>query len=163
MENRLNSLLKKLDDANKLVTQLNGQISLVKLQIENKKNIVKNIYMLCNLEYDDMTNLVSVASINGGKYIDYDDSRKYYNFCVRFDYKYSGLRISTYIYDTEVYLITDHKSYKHVAIDNNNPSHYLAYLLFNNLLNGDAHNYIKLPEDFFPIGDPEYNGSLLEE
>lgn len=162
MKNILNSLLKELDGKNQLVTQLNNQISLVEIQIENKKNLVKNIYMLCNLEYDDMANLVSVASINGGEFIDYNDSRKSYKFCVRFDYEYSGLLIRTYIYDTEAYLITD-RSYKHTEIDNNNPSHHLAYLVFNKLLNGNAFNYIKLPEELFPIYDPEYNGSLLEK
>lgn len=164
MEAARKELLKKLDEQNKTVTSLNDKLTLINKQILNRENLVELIYNQCNIIYDKETNLVSRASINGGKFKNWDgyEQVKCYDSCVRFDYIYDNEIIKVYIYDTDAFIITG-KSFDRIQIDSENPKHYLAHLVFNVLLNGNAINYITLPEEIFPIGDPEYYGSRLEK
>jgi uncharacterized protein YebE (UPF0316 family) len=111
---------------------------------------------------------VVACSICGGPWIDYEgdsmfSKRKSWRYEVCFEYVLEdGLKVCVNMKDEELYLSTGSVNIetKHVELDLNNPIHHPAVLV-QNLLHGDARNYIKLNPKHFINGNASANGSGL--
>ena len=127
---------------------------------ENRDQLMQHMY---DLTKETARVDVLRCSVMGGKFRDYGDTREGWDYEVRFDYVLDDGEIyRVHVTDTRCFLMTKH-SYQHIKIDQGEPRHHPAAVLFHGVLKGDAKTYAGLDRSYFPEGDPSWEGSCLEK
>lgn len=164
LNNKKNNLLQQKQIIDSKLLALDEEINALHTAFNNRNQLVKKIYEIANEEYIDEIN---VASILGGHYFDYDDSRKHFDYEVCFDYVIDNKIYCCNIRDKAVYRfyvkdINKQEETVYCALDPNNINHQPAYLFWSKVLKFDAKNYMDLDKNYFPVGDASWSGSGLK-
>ena len=139
------------------IHQIDKELALRNSQQKNNKNLAKKICELCNvLIPDKFTNLP--ITIRGGKWkphiynFSYRDNLQNYSYAVSVLYSVNDIMYKGFLFDDKkIYYMKNMENEQYLLTDDKYNDTYLMYLIFYTLLNENATNYKKLPEEFFPI------------